>query len=246
MELPKAGGIPRMVFYRLPCRSTTDQGLQQMLEECWRYARDVFTCFCQPREGLKPGLTLCYWASNHCTPAQRLVSASEEVNQDLSPWVLDSQKKELSKTANLSVFIPNRGNGWKNAFSSTSGKDGIFALSSRCDTAIYSEHLWITYSPDYWDSCLTNRKLSSTWVRSRDENVPGKIGKAGPAGYTHWKVAAKSTEDQVAWRHLGIAWYRLGVDPAEFSDLVKKCEVFRVFLKMLPRNAPQKKNGYEN
>ena len=34
----------------------------------------------------------CYWPTSHCIPAQKFMSVSGEVNHDLSPWVLDSDK----------------------------------------------------------------------------------------------------------------------------------------------------------
>ena len=39
-------------------------------------------------------------------------------------------------------------------------------------------------------------------VWSYVQNVPGKIGKATPAGYTHKKVAQRKTKDQVEWLDL--------------------------------------------
>jgi len=37
-------------------------------------------------------IATCYWSTSHCIPAQKFVSVSEDVNHDLSPWVLDSDK----------------------------------------------------------------------------------------------------------------------------------------------------------
>ena len=36
--------------------------------------------------------TACYWLSSHCSPAQKLVSASGKLNHECSPLVLDSDK----------------------------------------------------------------------------------------------------------------------------------------------------------
>jgi len=36
--------------------------------------------------------TACYWLSSHCSPAQKLVSASGKLNHERSPLVLDSDK----------------------------------------------------------------------------------------------------------------------------------------------------------
>jgi len=36
-------------------------------------------------------------------------------------------------------------------------------------------------------------------VRSRDQNVPGKIGEASPVGYNQGKAAQWSTKHQVEW-----------------------------------------------
>jgi len=42
------------------------------------------------------------------------------------------------------------------------------------------------------------------------------------------------------------AWSRLGVEPEELSEIAENRKVFRVLLGMLPRDLPQRKNGYEN
>ena len=46
------------------------------------------------------------------------------------------------------------------------------------------------------------REIPAMLVRPCVQNVPGKIGEASPAGYTHAKAARSSPKDQVEWLHL--------------------------------------------
>ena len=39
---------------------------------------------------------------------------------------------------------------------------------------------------------LTNREISAMMVGLRDQNAPGKVGEASPAGYTHGRPAQLS------------------------------------------------------
>ena len=52
------------------------------------------------------------------------------------------------------------------------------------------------------------------------------------------------SKDQVEWLHLRPAWSRLGVEPAELSEIAVECEVFRFFLGLLPpRFSPKEKRA---
>ena len=44
---------------------------------------------------------------------------------------------------------------------------------------------------------LLRAEIPATLVWPRFQKVPGKIGEAGPAGYTHRKATHSSTKDQV-------------------------------------------------
>jgi len=57
---------------------------------------------------------------------------------------------------------------------------------------------------------------------------------------SHFVVAMK--QDYVS----DFAWSRLGVEPEELSEIAENRKVFRGLLGMLPRDLPQRKNGYEN
>jgi len=43
-----------------------------------------------------------------------------------------------------------------------------------------------------------------------------------------------------------LAWSRLGVEPAEISEIAVDREVFRVLLGCCPRDSPQRKSGHKN
>jgi len=77
-------------------------------------------------------------------------------------------------------------------------------------------------------------KIPAAIVRPRDQNAPGKIGEAGPAGCTEGKADLRPTRHQVTLLHLDHAWTRLGVEPAELSEIAVDREVFRVFQGLLP------------
>jgi len=63
------------------------------------------------------------------------------------------------------------------------------------------------------------------WIRN--QNVPGKIGEARPAGYTHRKAAQRPTKNQVERFYISrLAWSRLGVEPEELSEVVENRGVF--------------------
>ena len=92
-----------------------------------------------------------------------------------------------------------------------------------------------------------NREIPATMVRPRDQNAPGKIGEARPAGNTHRKAAQRSTKDQVAWLYFRpIAWSRLGVESSELSEIAENREGFRVLPGLLSHEPLERKNGFEN
>jgi len=47
-----------------------------------------------------------------------------------------------------------------------------------------------------------NREIQNRLVRPCVHNVPGKIGEASPAGYTHGKAAQRLPKDQMEWPRL--------------------------------------------
>jgi len=65
-----------------------------------------------------------------------------------------------------------------------------------------------------------NRKIPATL------NVPWKICETSPAGYTHEKAAQRSLKGQVEWYISDLAWFRLGVEPTELSEIVLPEENF--------------------
>jgi len=50
----------------------------------------------------------------------------------------------------------------------------------------------------------------------------------------------------LSWSRLGVERSRLGVEPAELSEIAVDPQVFRVILGVLPRAFPQRKSGHEN
>jgi len=70
--------------------------------------------------------------------------------------------------------------------------------------------------------------------RPRDHIAPEKIVKARPAGNNQQKVAYRSTKKQMWCKYISnIAWSRLGVEPAELSEIAENRNVFRVVLELL-------------
>jgi len=61
--------------------------------------------------------------------------------------------------------------------------------------------------------------------------------------YTHRKAAQSSSKDQVEWLHFDLAWYRIGVEPAELSEIAVDCEVFRVLGLLPPRLSKKEKRA---
>jgi len=57
-----------------------------------------------------------------------------------------------------------------------------------------------------------------------DQNVPRKIGKASPAGYTHIKITQRLTKDQVVVWLYNLAWFHLVVEPAKLSEVAEICK----------------------
>jgi len=56
-----------------------------------------------------------------------------------------------------------------------------------------------------------------------DQNTPGEMAETGPAGYTQEKAVQRSTKDQVALLHLWPCLSRLGMEPAELSEIAECC-----------------------
>ena len=82
--------------------------LRQIFEKSWEYAKDVFTCFVDPRESIRPGSSWktlgsvagvqCWRPPSHWVPAQKFMSVSRELNHDLSPWDKDVCCRHSSST----------------------------------------------------------------------------------------------------------------------------------------------------
>jgi len=86
-------------------------------------------------------------------------------------------------------------------------------------------------------------------VRPCVQNVPGKIGEVSPSGYSlHLWASGPDGHPRTRWRDYisDLAWSRVGVEPAELSEIAVDPEVFRVHLELLPRDSPQRNAGHEN
>ena len=73
------------------------------------------------------------------------------------------------------------GNGRNNIIPSASGRDGIFAKSSRRDTSRQNAQLWNPQNFVY-RATSPNREIPATFVQPRGQNATGKTGEASPAG----------------------------------------------------------------
>ena len=122
---------------------------------------------------------------------------------------------------------------WKNSISSTSGRDWIFAKSSRCDIWRQSTLLWNSQNLECW-ATFPNREILATMFWPPGQNASGKIDQTSPAGYTHRNAVQKPTKRQVAWLHarpcLFPSWY--GARGAIRG--VENLELFRDLLGLLP------------
>jgi len=81
-------------------------------------------------------------------------------------------KRELKHRKAVS-FESGLGIDWKNIILRSSGRDGIFA--KRFDTSRQNAQLWNSWNPE----CRTtssNREIPAPFVKSRDQNAPGKLG----------------------------------------------------------------------
>jgi len=83
-------------------------------------------------------------------------------------------------------------------------------------------------------------------IRPSVQNVPGKNGELSPSSYslhyTHGKAAQSVSKDQVVWLHLRTCLVRLGVEPAELSEIAVDGGLFRVLRGLLPpRLSPKEK-----
>jgi len=78
--------------------------------------------------------------------------------------------------------------------------------------------------------------FSTTVVRPSVQTVPGKIGEASPADYTHWKATRLIGRTRTKWRDYtpDLAWPRLGVEPVELSEVAENRQVYQDILELLP------------
>jgi len=87
----------------------------------------------------------------------------------VAPW----WKRDLSKTAKLPVFksvYPHLwswtlSNDWNNTFPRTSGRDDVFAKSSRCDTSRRSTQVWNLLSPECHATFLNQNRRQKVFNR---------------------------------------------------------------------------------
>jgi len=78
---------------------------------------------------------------------------------------------------------------------------------------------------------------------------PGKDWRSKSFGLQSAPTGKRPTgRPRSRWRDYisGLAWSRLGVDPAELSEIAIDCEVFWVVLGLLPPRLSQRKTGHEN
>jgi len=75
--------------------------------------------------------------------------------------------------------------------------------------------------------------------------VPGKNGKQALRATVYTTGKRPRGRPRTRWRDYtsDLAWSRLGVDPAELSEIAVDREVFRVLLGLLLRDSPQGKAG---
>ena len=67
------------------------------------------------------------------------------------------------------------------------------------------------------------------FVRPCVRNVPGKIDEAKSFGLQSTSTGKRASDlPRTRWRDYisDLAWFRLGVDPAELSEIAVDCEVF--------------------
>jgi len=168
-------------------------------------------------------------------------------------------KRELAKTAKLSVF--------KSVFVSilTCGQESyvtterILSKEQTAEMGYLRRVLGVTFVTKSTglksvkprcQASFSNREILAMLVRPCVQNDPGKYGELSPSGYslyTHGKAAL--IRPRTKWRDYisDLSWSRLGVEPAELSEIGVDREVFRVILEFCcPRDSPQRKCGHEN
>jgi len=74
-----------------------------------------------------------------------------------------------------------------------SGRDGIFAKSSRCDASQQSAKLWNSWTLQCW-ATSRKRENPASLVRLCIQNDLRRIGEARPAGYAQGKAAPRSSD----------------------------------------------------
>ena len=169
-------------------------------------------------------------------PKQCILQVSGNTLQQMK---CTSAKKILggfSPPATLVTGVWTSSNDWKNIFSRTSARDGIFAKSSGCvlrDKVHRFEIRQPRESPQHFSESKNPSYVGSAMYR------PGKIGEASPAGYTRGKAGERS-KDQVAWLHLRPCMVPPLCGQRELSDIAVDREVFRVDLGLLPPRPPSK------
>ena len=138
------------------------------------------------------------------------------------------------------------GNDWKNTVKRTNGRYWIFAKSSWCgDKKHWSEIrkardvkplLRIERYQLYVSSAMCpDCPRKKWWTKSFELQ-------SAPTGKRPWVRPRTKWRDYIS----DLAWSRLGVEPAELSEIVVDREVFRVLLGLLPPRLSRRKSGHEN
>jgi len=118
------------------------------------------------------------------------------------------------------------------------GRYGIFAeftvwhFATTCSAVKFAKPL---FSSHFYSKSKDPSYVGSAFV----QNIPGKIGEASLAGYTHGKRPRDRASTKWSDCISGLAWSRLGVEAAELSEIAFDREVCSVLLGMLPPRPPR-------
>ena len=99
-----------------------------------------------------------------------------------------------------------------------------------------SSHFSESRDTSYVSSAMCSERPRKKW-RTKSFKL-----QSAPTGKRPWVRPRTKWHDYIS----DLAWSRLGVEPAELSEIVVDREVFRVLLGLLPPRLSQKKSGHEN
>ena len=149
-------------------------------------------------------------------------------------------KRELSPTSKLSILRSDPhlcswilGNDWKNTISSTSGRDGIL------------RKVYFVTLNDKVNSCENRKTLNAEplfQIETSQLRSLGRVTRMLQGGLARWVLLAKPAgkrpkgRPRTRWCDYisDLAWSRLGVEPAELSEVAENRDVFRELLGLLP------------